>query len=379
MLIPDYNGWSLLNLMSTIIHKYNGHTDYSTLKAMPNEYIKNNKTIFILIDAFWYSSVPFVKELIEPIFNINRITTVFPTSTTSAITTINTWEPPWVHGLISWTQNMKSLGLVWIPLIHATRYYNPISFTDSDFSETYWSEMNTIYEKLKVDSSVITKSAYRNSIYTKTTSKWVKNIASYNSAIDIPQLLENELRTSSEYIYLYFDDYDIASHEYWYDDDRAIQVLRDILSLIINFIKKESLPFNLFITGDHGQINSGTRINLSDFPLLNSFLVIPPTGDARHMNFFVKNGRNKDFLLYFQEKFSDYFDIFSYEDVLSLWLYGIKTDSDWFRDVFWDYLAIAKDNYTIWNYLFNEKITTQRGEHWWLSEHELFIPLLSKK
>ncbi len=379
MLIPDYNGGSLLNLMSSIINKYNGHTDYSALKILPSESMKNNKTIFILIDAFWYSSIPFVKDLIEPIFDVNRITTVFPTSTTSVITTINTWEPPWVHGLVSWTQNMKSLGLVWIPLIHSTRYYNPISFTDSDFSEVYWTKLNTIYEKLKVDSSIITKTAYRNSIYTKTTSKWVKNIASYESAYDIPKLLENELRTSSEYIYLYFDNYDIASHEYGYDDDRAIQVLRNILWLIVSYIKIESLPFNLIITGDHGQICSGTRINLSDFPLLNSFLVIPPTGDARHMNFFVKNGKNMDFLSYFKDNFSNYFDIFSYEEVLSLWLYGVSKDSDWFRDVFWDYLAIAKNNYTIWNYLFNESVTTQRGEHGWLSENELFIPLLSKK
>jgi len=377
MLKPDYKWNSILNLMSSIINKYWWHSDYNELVVFPSNKLINNKTILFLIDWFWYNSLNYLPGDLLNNFYIEKITSVYPTSTTSAITTINTWEPPLKHWLISWFQYMKNLWTIWIPLSNHTRYYDKINISDKWFNKKYFINLDTIYFKINCKSTVITKNSFINTDFTLESTKWVSKILSYSEISDISDLLFSELFWESEYIYLYIDTYDTYSHDFWYNSEKSLDILSEIINELNIFISKsEWYKYNLLVTWDHWQIISKNKVILSDFKELNNFLSIIPTWDSRHMNIFLKNWTKEKFLKYFNTHLSKYFSIYSYDDVINNNLYWVWEINENFRDYFWDYLLIAKDNYIIWNFLFNEIEEYNIWEHWWLSEEEIYVPLL---
>lgn len=156
-----------------------------------------------------------------------------------------------------------------------------------------------------------------------------------------------------------------------------MEILSSIVYEINLFIQKSKwYKYNLLVTWDHWQIITRNRINLSNFKELNNFLSILPTWDSRHMNIFLKNGTKEKFLEYFNTHLSEYFTLYTYYDVINNNLYWVWEINENFRDYFWDYLLITKNKYIIWNFLFNEIKEYNIWEHWWLSEEELYVPLL---
>lgn len=214
MLKPNYKWNSLLNLMSSIINKHWWNSDYNELVFLPSNKLINNKTILFLVDWFWYSSIKFFPSYLLKNFDIEKITSVYTTSTTSAITTINTWKPPLKHLLISWFQYMKNLWTIWIPLSNSTRYYHKINISDKWFDKKYFINLDTIYSKINCKSTIITKDSFINTDFTLESSKWVSKILSYNTISDISDLILSEITWESEYIYVYIDTYDTYSHDF---------------------------------------------------------------------------------------------------------------------------------------------------------------------
>jgi hypothetical protein len=66
---------------------------------------------------------------------------------------------------------------------------------------------------------------------------------------------------------------------------------------------------------------------------------------------FLRNGMELEFLDYFQKSMSDYFEIFSYKEILELKLYGIGNEHPRFFDRAGDYTLIAKKDIAIGNFV----------------------------
>jgi hypothetical protein len=145
----------------------------------------NQRVIFLLVDGLGFDyfskyseEMPFFRLLTEK-GSVYPITTVFPSTTPAAMTTIHTGLTPQEHGLPEWTVYFEELD----------RIIETLPFKAQDMADMdelvqhggVWNmlyEGPTVYSKLKdkgVRSFGFTKSAYETSTYTKT-SQWGSTI-----------------------------------------------------------------------------------------------------------------------------------------------------------------------------------------------------------
>lgn len=106
---PDYKN-SIVNLVSSILDVYDVKTDHPPLKQLNVEDLKlKQNIIFFILDGFgmnllkkFTSSTKFLKQNF-----VSPITSVFPSTTSAAITSLISGKTPWEHGAIGWTLYFK--------------------------------------------------------------------------------------------------------------------------------------------------------------------------------------------------------------------------------------------------------------------------------
>ena len=100
IIYPDYKN-SIVNLVSSILEIYDIKTDHPPLKQLDTKVLKKKKNIVLFVlDGFginllnkFTSSTKFMnKNYISP------ITSVFPSTTSAAITSLISGKTPWEHG-----------------------------------------------------------------------------------------------------------------------------------------------------------------------------------------------------------------------------------------------------------------------------------------
>ena len=120
---PDYNN-SILNLITSILKYYNVETKHDSLKVLDEKLEKKYRNIvFIVLDGMGEHILKsispngyFMKN------NIKCITSVFPSTTTAALTTYYSGKPPFESGWIAWSQYFKEYGRAIDMLSHKESY-----------------------------------------------------------------------------------------------------------------------------------------------------------------------------------------------------------------------------------------------------------------
>jgi len=111
IMIPNYNK-SILNLISSILNKYNVDTKYSELFEIKDIMNKDyNNIVIVILDGMGENIL--ANNSPTGILNKNKlcnITSVFPTTTTAAMTTYYSGKPPIETAWIAWTQYFKEYG-----------------------------------------------------------------------------------------------------------------------------------------------------------------------------------------------------------------------------------------------------------------------------
>ena len=119
MVLPDYHGQSIVNLMSSIRQGL-GATPlrYAPLSKVDLPALVDNRhLVLIVIDGLGYNFLRHSE--VAPTLNGHlsaRLTSVFPSTTASAITTYLTGLAPQQHGLVGWFMHFPEIQGVFTPL-----------------------------------------------------------------------------------------------------------------------------------------------------------------------------------------------------------------------------------------------------------------------
>ena len=109
--LPDYNH-CILNTITSILKYYNVKTNHNSLNSLDNILNKQYKNVVLLI----------LDGMGEHILNnlspngffannkIDCVTSVYPSTTTAALTTYYSGKPPYETGWIAWSQYFKEYG-----------------------------------------------------------------------------------------------------------------------------------------------------------------------------------------------------------------------------------------------------------------------------
>ena len=112
---PDYRGGSIVNLMSSIVAAYGGRcSDYPPLEGLsPNQLDETANTVLLVVDGLGYDYL--LRQGNESALKQHlrqRITSVAPPTTATAVTTFLTAQAPQQHGLTGWFTWFRELGSV---------------------------------------------------------------------------------------------------------------------------------------------------------------------------------------------------------------------------------------------------------------------------
>lgn len=313
-ILPSYDGRGISSLPATIVEAFGGRIDGHpplSEQVLPRAFFDGVRTIvLVLVDGLglhrYRRAVGAHPHLSLAALARNgfegELTSVLPSTTTTALATLNTGLTPQEHGLMGYklylrevdeTANMIRFSPVDKTMPYPRRRINAQSFFDHV----------TLYQRLselEVSSRVIIKSAYASSAMSRMFyrgAEVVGHAGTHDAFVYLRRMLEQRDGAPS-FIYVYWDPIDSVSHYTGPDSDEVDAEITGLADALRRHVleRLRAPDVALLITADHGHVHTrpAQRLAFNDHPDLLRLLERPPTGDSRLPYLHVREGAHDE-------------------------------------------------------------------------------------
>lgn len=378
---PNYKNGSIVNLMSSIKRAFGGNSQYEPLDNFDFSNFSSKNIILIVIDGFGYD---FLTKYGKDSFlykNLKgKMTSVFPSTTASAMTTYSTGLAPQQHALTGWFMFLKEIGAISVILPFTTRAGNlKLSEGKIKYRDIY--NEKSFFDDLKVSSFSIKDKAYIDSDYSRLTDGKAKKLP-FSNLNQFFKQINNALNAVKErkYIFAYWAKLDAVCHEKGTDSIEAKKHFDELDKKIKSFSKSlKNKNATLIISADHGLINTKEKnkiIELKNHPKFVETLAMPLSGEPRVVYCYVKSQKIKEFENYVKTEFKNSCDLYKNSDLIKSNYFGLFKPNEKLKDRIGDYILIMKENYIMKDFVFGEEQHIHIGNHGGVSKEEMFVPLI---
>jgi len=396
MLFPYYEGLSLVNLPGTVTKLLDAPSfgkpalDDAILEKLGGPY---EKVILMLVDALGYH---LLREMMDAdqslvwsrLFDralFSPITSITPSTTASALTTLWTGEGPAAHGIIGYEMWAKEFGMVINNILHSpvSAWRDVGGLARSGFNAHDFLDMPLLGTHLKahgVPSTAFLHSSIGHSGLSVMQLEDV-NLNLYVDEADLCVGLADFVNSRAgirEYIYVYYSHVDTLMHRYSAENPRVTLQFTAFSNLFEKaFLEKlsNSIAANtlLILTADHGSMTTPRdhRYDLQNHSELLDCLVMQPTCENRLAFLYIKPGRENEVRTYFERTWPDEFILMDPDTALDEGLFGGGPLKDQARDRLGNLIAAAKGNAYLW---WAKKPNPMAGRHGGLSSKEMLVP-----
>jgi len=380
---PDYHGNSLVNLMASIQNAFSTMpSGYATLKVLPAESLQTSKNVVLMvIDALGYNYLNTVgKDSCLARHLQGSMTSMFPSTTTTSISTFNTGLMPQHHALTGWNIWFEELGAVIQPLPFKTRGAS-LSLTDSEYINVKrLCQASPLANILDVDCSVVMPDSIIDSAYNLAFTKGAEKIAYTGLDAFFAKTAERILQgKAKQYIYSYWPALDHLGHTTGIHSDTSKQHFADIDHAFEQFLETiQGSDTTLIVTGDHGMIDTtpDSHLHLNDHPRLAECLTLPLCGERRAAFCYVRPFKQQQFEDYINNELADCMHMIPSEQLIEEGYFGLGKVHPKLHKRIGDYTLLMKDNYALYDQLYNEERHPSIGVHGGISEDEMLVPLI---
>ena len=383
---PDYKN-SIVNLVSSILEIYDIKTDHPPLKQLDTKVLKKKKNLVLFVlDGFginllnkFASSTKFMsKNYISP------ITSVFPSTTSAAITSLISGKTPWEHGAVGWTLYFKEFAknIDYLPnwdsitsktqdstkynvidYVGADNIFSKITETNRDVKQFYFT-----HEELSECPNVIRNSGSA-------------QIIPYSNNENLFHSLNNLISkndSEKKLIFIYSSSPDKLEHHhgvYAYEVENFLKEIDSALETLSSQLA--GTDTTILITADHGLIDINKYYYTNEDDELFDSMIMPAFPEPRFISFFVKKHKMMQFEKAFK-KYEDKFFLFKRDEFLKHEFLGNGKMHPKIDDFIGDYMAIAiSDSVMKSIYMQNGKWKKEFcAHHAGLTEDEMLVPLI---
>jgi predicted AlkP superfamily pyrophosphatase or phosphodiesterase len=385
LLAPDYTGGSIINLSASIAAHFGVQTPAVGLRqGLPLEGIET--VVLFIVDGLgeWQleqhlsdGDLPNLKALLQD-SQRRSLTSVFPSTTMSAITGIHMAASPAQTGWLGYT--------MWLEEVQAvTEMIGQVDFATRQKLEqpNFLKATSSIYAALEnngVGVYSVAPSEYRGTWlnewywqggvqYGYLTANTCASVAAASLALEQPKL-----------VVLYWADYDTVCHRH----SPNSQMAADEISAVDNALRRllRQIPKNgktLFcLTADHGQRNLIDKkvIFLEQNSTLMSMLEGAPAGDRVCRTFRVKPEQ----LAAAQELLEDHSDTLNSAEAWQMGLFGGLPARETFYNRVGNLIALPRaETQLCYTYPGKTPSRPHRGSHGGLTPEEMLVPLVVSK
>ena len=395
---PQYNGRSLANLPDSICQLLDipplgiGSLEEDWLTPAGEDI---QRVVLVLMDALSLERFRRWQQEESPIWHdliskgiLAPLTSIVPSTTNAALTTLWTGQPASVHGIFGFEMWFKKYSLIANMLFHTpTSFKGPFgSLEQAGFEPENYLTIPTLGPHLRAHGVEPYVFQHRSILRSGLSSTFLAetNLEGINSPaemwINLRELLENKPHQRL-YAYAYWGQIDGYSHLYGPDDEHPAAEFASFsanfehlfLSKISQQARKNTL---LILTADHGQIYTPPDPNreINNHPCLVEMLSMLPSGENRCAYFYVRPGQKENVRAYIEEHWPNDFLVLDSERALHAGLFGpgpLHTDA---HNRVGDLIAMAKGEAYFW---WADKKNHLLGRHGGLTPQEMLVPFLA--
>ena len=339
---------------------------------------KPKKVFLILIDGM---GANIIEKYLDKDSFLNRnmmfkVQTVFPTTTTAALTSIQNGKAPNENGWLAWSQYVKEMDDVIIPFLNKG-IYNEKQY-ENDLFKTLAPIKTTVEELIEkgVEASNILPNFEDDSRHDFVTPIFRK---AKNITLDEfgQKIINNDKNSNDKYVFCYYDTLDHVMHEEGPSSKKSRNLLKDIndcLEKVANNLTDGSM---MVVVADHGQIDTSrsTYIELKGTKY-EQYLKRYTYLDPRAVGFDIKDEYKEIFEKEFINDFEEDYILLNKKQVLDTKLFGYNDNNPKFLEFLPDYVAIGKTNKLMYTVTPKQEF---KGHHTGICDDEVYIPVIVYK
>ena len=400
-MLPSYQDYCLSSVPNTVLSLFGCKTSRPTIPrgAIQADGEQQNVVLFVA-DGLGYFDV---KEQLrdgklfqaaEANGSLLPITTVFPSTTAAALTTISTGLTPQEHCLPEWFVYMKEVEKVIVTLqFSAVGEKGRDSLLGQMSPRSLFSgpTINPALRRKGVDVVCFVSGGLVRTVYSKlshASSEMVPYITSSDLFASLRRRIEKARRPT--FFYVYWSDVDTIGHAYGPATDESASEV----SLLSHLVKTELVDrlsaaaakrTTLILTADHGQIRvdpkSVTYLNKLT-PVVRSLQTspsgrrIPPWGSARDMYLAVVDERLSQVRSYLAGELGRKAVVLRTKEGIDARLFGINKPRPKFLDRVGNLMVLPRKRNLVWYRYSREDRFDLRGHHGGMHPREMLIPLV---
>ena len=383
-MFPDYGGHSVANLIESLARACGRPASGLPPLAMEAlsvaELAAAKHIVFIVIDGLGQKaldSLPAISPLRQ--HALTTLSSVFPSTTASAIPMFMTGVTPAQHGLTGWHMYFEEIGQTLAILPMTPRGATPASNAADWPARLFVSP--PLFTELDRESWVLAPQRIVGTPFNDWHSRGAKSLA-YTSLTEMFAQITSLLTDApcARYIYAYFPELDAASHQHGTDSPAAQAVLAQVdaaFGTLVDAVRGRDAW--LLASADHGFIDSppAHQIALADHPALAALLTRPLCGERRLAYCYVAPEKRPEFAAYVRTQFAHCAELHVSADLIAAGRFGPPPHHPQLAARIGDYTLIMKDDWTIIDWLPGEKPYRQLGVHGGTSADEMQVPLIA--
>ncbi|MDH4209940.1 MAG: alkaline phosphatase family protein [candidate division WOR-3 bacterium] len=368
--------------MSSILKAYGEDPTYRPLKNLDVEALKRSTNIILfVIDGLGYEFLmQHGKNSVLNKYPKQKVTSVFPSTTATAITTFATGLAPQQHAITGWFMHLKEMGSVVKILPFTPRQSDRApGFTDTSMQSIL--ECDPVSSMIRADNFFFFPHYLHGSAYTRATSRGAEMIA-YDSLSDCLANIAKTVKDNrrKKFLYVYWPELDTICHSFGVGSPEASTHFKELERNIDKLIRAlKGSRTTMLVTSDHGLIDTEPEdfINLNEHPDLAATLTLPLCGEPRVAYCYVHPSRVRRFREYVSAKLSRFCTLHSSQGLVRKNFFGLHQPNAKLLDRVGDYVLIMKNKYIIKDFILGETEHFLKANHGGVSREEMHVPLIN--
>ena len=381
--LPDYHGGSIVNLMASLGHAIGAPkpSHYAPVAGLdPAVFGGSGSILLLVIDGLGYRhlrdrlpSGTLTKHL------MGSLTSVFPSTTATAITAFMTGLAPQQHAVTGWNMYFDDIETVGAVLPFRTRPHDEPLANQGLRPEVFF-DHPAFFEQLPCKSFVVSPNRIVDSEFNVAHSGTAQRCG-YGSLAEFFDTIQFCLRGRNErkFVYAYFPELDSIAHQHGIESRNAVELLHRLDDGIARLLScLTGLGVTVVVTADHGFVDAAETelIELADHPLLAATLSQPLCGERRAAYCYVKQDKTDVFVDYVRNELDQHVWLWESQTLIDEGWFGLGEPHPKLASRVGDYTLVMKNRATIKDWMPGERHHSIIGVHGGVSADEMIVPLV---
>ena len=364
MTLPNYDH-SILGIPNSILAHHGATPHHATLPTLDECLRRGYRNIFLLVlDGMGLDVLQaHAPDGFLMRHCVDQLSSVYPCTTTSALTTFETGLSPIEHGWLGWTHYFAEIDKV------VELFTGKQSGTDRSAAER-----NIAYQTIGYTNLFAQINAIAPDVDCCRVSPFGEYWCDTNEGI-CQHLATLCRKPGQRYAFAYHFQPDVDMHDYGCHSERtkANIVLFDKQ---IEQLAATLIDTLLIVTADHGLADVQPSLCLDDYPDIKACLTAPPSREARSLSFHVRPDATAAFPALWREHFAEGFTLMTGDEACQQGIFGPGTPHPRARDFLGDFVALATGDLCLRNPDEKGEIKNYKGAHAGLTTQEMIVPLI---